>query len=234
MNIDHVATLRQARKTTYPEVIHAAGICELAGADGITCHLREDRRHMQDRDVQFLKETLTIKLNFEMAATDEMKKIALNLMPHSICLVPEKREELTTEGGLNILEQTAFLKEYIKEFKDQGIFVSLFVDPDKEQIEAAAEVGSDLLEIHTGTYCDAETPKQQTDELNRIKEACKLAVNNGFSVNAGHGIYYHNVQPLAKIKEIEEFSIGHGIISRAVFVGLEKAVREMKELVLNF
>lgn len=231
INIDHVATLRQARMTSYPEVIHAAGICEIAGADGITCHLREDRRHIQDRDVRLLKETLTLKLNLEMAATEEMQRIALNIKPKCICLVPEKRQELTTEGGLNIIEQKNYLKEYIKPFKDSGIDVSLFVDPDYNQIEAACEVESDCLEIHTGRYCDAVSEDEVEEELSRISSSCKLANREGFRVNAGHGIYYNNIIPLAKIRYIEEFSIGHGIISRAVFVGLERAVREMKELI---
>ncbi|MDH4128693.1 MAG: pyridoxine 5'-phosphate synthase [Spirochaetota bacterium] len=231
VNIDHIATLRQARKTLYPEVIIAAGICELAGADGITFHLREDRRHIQDRDVRLLKETVTTKLNFEMASTKEMIKIANDIKPYMVTLVPEKREELTTEGGLNIISQINELRKSIDTIKANDIFACLFVDADLKQIDACKEVGCDYIEIHTGNYCDEKNIYKQSEELNRIIKACKHAHDLGISVNAGHGIYYNNITPLAQIKEIEEFSIGHGIISRAVFVGLEKAVKEMKQLI---
>lgn len=234
INIDHIATLRQARKSAYPDPVVAAGICELSGADGITFHLREDRRHIQDRDVRLLKEIVTTKLNFEMAATEEMAKIALETKPFLITLVPEKRQELTTEGGLNVKENIDQLKDYCQQFKKEGIGVCLFVDPSLNQIEACKKVECDYIEIHTGIYCETKTIKDQDIELDRIVKACQLANSLKLKVNAGHGIHYHNIKPLAQIKEIEEFSIGHSIISRAVFVGLERAVKEMKDLINYF
>ncbi len=231
INIDHVATLRQQRKTVYPEIVIAAGICELAGADGITCHLREDRRHIQDRDVRLLKETITTYLNFEMAATKEMLKIALEIQPAVVMLVPEKRSELTTEGGLDVINNVDKLKDYAEKIQRDNIDLSLFIDADLKQIDACKEVGSDFVEIHTGPYCDAKSDGEQAVELNKVIKACQYAKSIGLRVNAGHGIYYHNIKPLATIPEIEEFSIGHGIVSKAVLVGLDRAVREMKDLV---
>ncbi len=217
--------------TQYPDPVIAAGICELAGADGITFHLREDRRHIQDRDVRLIKEISNLRLNFEMAASDEMLNIAKNIKPFQISLVPEKRQELTTEGGLDVIKQISFLKSFAQIIKENDIRLCIFVDPDLKQIDACKEINADYIEIHTGTYCDAKSPKDIQNELNKIITASKHAKELGLGVNAGHGIYYHNVKPLANIKEIEEFSIGHGIISRAVIVGLETAVREMKSLI---
>ncbi len=231
VNIDHVATLRQARLIKYPSVVFAAGICELAGADGITFHLREDRRHIQDNDVRLLKESVNTKLNFEMAATDEMLNIAKSIKPFQVTLVPEKREELTTEGGLNVISRVSELKGYGEAIKDSGIFLCLFVDPDLRQIEACKEAGCDYIEIHTGTYCDSTTLEGQNIELKKVIKAAKFANDLGMVVTAGHGINYHNINRLAQINEIKEFSIGHGIISKAIFVGLENAVREMKSLI---
>ncbi len=231
VNIDHVATLRQTRKTLYPSVVLAAGICEMAGADGITFHLREDRRHIQDRDVRLLKEVVETRLNFEMAATEEMSQIAREIQPSQVTLVPEKREELTTEGGLNVIDRIDELRKYAEAIKEQGIHFCIFVDPDFKQLEACQAIGCDYIEVHTGTYCDAETKEAIQSEYKKITGACQYASELGLKVTAGHGINYHNVEPLARISEIEEFSIGHGIISRAVFLGLENAVIEMKQLI---
>ena len=229
VNIDHVATLRQARLGTYPDPVVAAKMAQDAGADQITCHLREDRRHIQDRDVPAIQAAIDIPLNLEMAATEEMLKIALKHKPAKVTLVPEKRQELTTEGGLNIQAQVDVLKPYIAQLKGAGIEVSLFIDPDLTQIEASLAVQATALEFHTGTYCEASHEKKGF-EIERLKKASCLAEEKGFFVAAGHGLNYQNILPLKKITEIKEYNIGHSIVAHAVFVGFERAVREMKAL----
>ena len=233
VNVDHVATLRQQRGTLYPEPLLAAGAAELAGADQITVHLREDRRHIQDRDVSMLRQMVQTKLNLEMAATQEMIAIALHIQPDMVTLVPERREERTTEGGLNASGEEEWLTETVSELKSGDILVSLFVDPDEEQIEASKRTNADIVELHTGDYCDAETEYEREIELERVLEASHLAESLGLSVAAGHGLDYHNVLPIASIDVIEELNIGHSIISRAVLVGIEKAVREMISLMAS-
>jgi len=231
VNIDHVATVRQARGVQYPDPVAAAVIVELAGADGIVCHLREDRRHIQDRDLRLLRETVQTQLNLEMAATEEMIRIALNTKPDIVTLVPERREELTTEGGLDVLKNHRSLKKSIQRLQRGGISVSLFVDPNKEQIRAAEEVGANAIEIHTGHYCNARTHALQDEELKRILDAVAEASHRNLRIAAGHGLNYVNVKRIAEIKEIEELNIGHSIIARAVLVGLDQAVREMIALI---
>lgn len=231
VNVDHVATIRQARGTTEPDPVTAAALAELAGADGITVHLREDRRHIQDRDVEILRQTVQSALNLEMAATDEMVEIACRLRPDCVTLVPEKRQELTTEGGLDVIGHSQHLKEVIARLQQNGIVVSLFVDPDLKQIDEAFQVGSDTVEIHTGTYCDAPTRGAQLAELAKIEQAIHAAKKAGMGVNAGHGLNYRNIQDVVALGVIEEFNIGHSIISRAVLVGLDQAVREMRALI---
>lgn len=232
VNIDHIATLRQARGERDPDPIAAAVIVELAGADGIVTHLREDRRHIQDRDVYLLRQTIRTKLDLEMAATPEIIEIALKVEPDLVTLVPEKREELTTEGGLDVISQIDHLSRTIERFHEKRIEVSLFVDPVEEQIRAAKEVGADFVELHTGEY--ANSKKDETEiHLNRLRQSAKLASELGMKVNAGHGLNYRNLSPVASIPEIGEFSIGHAIISRAVFVGLDMAVREMLTILAN-
>jgi len=231
VNIDHVATVRQARGVQYPDPVAAAVIVELAGADGIVCHLREDRRHIQDRDLRLLRETVQTQLNLEMAATEEMIRIALNTKPDIVTLVPERREELTTEGGLDVLKNHRALKKSIQRLQRGGISVSLFVDPNKEQVRAAEEVGANAIEIHTGHYCDARTQALQDEELKRILDAVAEASHRNLRIAAGHGLNYVNVKRIAEIKEIEELNIGHSIIARAVLVGLDQAVREMIALI---
>ena len=233
VNIDHVATLRNARGTKYPDPVHAAEIAERAGAAGITIHLREDRRHINDRDVRILRETLQTRMNLEMAVTDEMVGIALNTQPEFVCLVPEKREELTTEGGLNVLGQLEKVKAATKTLSDAGIKVSLFIDADKEQIDAAVECGAPFIELHTGAYADAETEEAQQDELKKIAAGASYAAAKGLIVNAGHGLTYHNVEAIAALPEIYELNIGHSIMGRAVFDGLEKAVADMHRIMLG-
>ncbi|MDP2560885.1 pyridoxine 5'-phosphate synthase [Psychrobium sp. 1_MG-2023] len=228
VNIDHIATLRQARGTNYPDPVHAAAIAELAGADGITVHLREDRRHIQDRDVYALAKTLQTRMNLEMAVTDEMIAIACEVEPEYVCLVPEKREELTTEGGLDVAGQLDTMLEAIAQLKNKGIKVSLFIDADKEQIDAAVNVGAPYIELHTGCYADAETDAERNAELERIKSMAAYAHSRGLVVNAGHGLHYHNVAPIAAIPEIYELNIGHSIIARASMIGLDQAVRDIK------
>jgi pyridoxine 5-phosphate synthase len=230
VNIDHIATLRQARGTIYPDPIQAALLAEQAGADGITLHLREDRRHIQDRDVKLLKSILTTPMNLEMATTKEMLNFAINLKPEKCCLVPEKREELTTEGGLDIIKNKQQVKKACKLLAEAGIEVSLFIDPDIEQIEASVDCGAPVIEIHTGSYADAKTVKEKNYEYKRIKKAVKFGNKVGLIVNAGHGLHYHNVSEIVAIPNINELNIGHAIIARAVFTGLEEAVREMKRL----
>lgn len=231
VNIDHIATIRQARKGHEPDPVAAAVLAELAGAEGIIAHLREDRRHVQDRDLRLLRETVQTKLNMEMAATDEMRRIALEVKPEFSTLVPEKREELTTEGGLEVASRIEFMKSYIGSLQQGGILVSLFVDPDETQIAAAKKAGADWVEIHTGTYANARSVKDVTRELEKIAEAAKLAASLGMRVGAGHGLNYVNVQAISSLPEVEELNIGHSIISRAALVGIERAVRDMKQLI---
>lgn len=230
INVDHVATLRQARGISEPDPVLAAGICELAGAQGIVVHLREDRRHIQDRDVRLLRQTVKTKLNLEMGATEEIIDIALEIKPDMITLVPEKRRELTTEGGLNVAGQKKKLQEVIGRMRKAGIPVSLFIDPDTKQISAAHEVGATFVEIHTGRYCDAATEKLRDREFSLIATAAEEAYEQGLRVNAGHGLNYLNTRRVAALGTIEELSIGHAIMARAIFVGLDQAVREMLAL----
>ena len=233
VNIDHIATIRQARRGSEPDPVAAAVLAELAGADGIIAHLREDRRHIQDRDLRLLRETVQTKLNLEMAATEEMQRIALEVKPEITTLVPEKREELTTEGGLEVASRTDFMKSYISRLQKVGIVVSLFIDPDDNQIAAARKSGADWVEIHTGAYANAKTEEDRRREFEKITEAAKLAGSLGLRVGAGHGLNYVNVRKIARIPEVEELNIGHSIISRAALVGMERAVREMKTLIEN-
>ena len=230
VNIDHIATLRQARGTRYPSLVEAAKICENSGADSITLHLREDRRHIQDNDVEELKSCLTTKMNLEMAATDEMLKIATKILPEDCCLVPEKRQELTTEGGLDVASQLGRMKEVCSELSANNIKASLFIDADNYQIEAAVECGVPIIEIHTGHYADASTSSEQRKELKKISNACNYAHSLGLQVNAGHGLTLENTKAIAEIGTIVELNIGHSIISRALFVGLSVATSEMKQL----
>jgi pyridoxine 5-phosphate synthase len=232
VNIDHVATLRQSRGTRYPEPIQAALEAEMAGADGITLHLREDRRHIQDRDVEMLRDILQTRMNLEMAVTDEMLAIAERIRPADCCLVPERREELTTEGGLDVAGQRARIKEACARLADAGVRVSLFIDADPAQIEAAAEVGAPVVEIHTGHYADTEGAEQAA-ELERIRRAVQIGHEAGLQVNAGHGLHYHNVGPIAAMPAVRELNIGHAIIAQALFKGLGEAVREMKRLLVE-
>jgi pyridoxine 5-phosphate synthase len=231
VNVDHVATVRQARGVKEPDPVTAAALAELAGASGITVHLREDRRHIQDRDVELLRRTVKTRLNLEMAATDEMVGIALKTLPNCVTLVPEKRTELTTEGGLDVLSYRPHLQRKVELLRQAGICVSLFVAPDLEQIKASHRVGADYIEIHTGAYCDAETAELRRNELVRIDTAIRAGRKLGLGVNAGHGLDYRNVQAIVALGGVEEFNIGHSIVARAVLVGMERAVREMVELV---
>jgi pyridoxine 5-phosphate synthase len=231
VNIDHVATLRNARGGAEPDPVAAAALAELAGADGITIHLREDRRHIKDRDLTLLRQTVQTRLNLEMAATDEMVAIALSVKPECCTLVPEKRAELTTEGGLDVRIHLEALKLAIEKLQQGGIVVSLFVDPDPDQIKAANKAGADYIEIHTGSFAEAATWKEEEQELIKIENAVKLARKLDLGVNAGHGLNYVNVKKVAAIGGIEEFNIGHSIMSRAILVGLHQAVRDMSELV---
>lgn len=232
INIDHIATLRQARGTRYPDTVLAAALAEEAGADGITVHLREDRRHIQDRDIYMLKETLQTRMNFEMAVTEEMITIASEVKPRHCCLVPEKREELTTEGGLDVVGQLEKIKSATQRLAANGIEVSLFIDPDNTQIDATIACGAPVIELHTGAYADADTPEEQKNELRRIQKAAAYAYQRGLIVNAGHGLHYHNVEQIAEIPQLNELNIGHGIIARAVFVGLKEAIIEMRQLMM--
>jgi pyridoxine 5-phosphate synthase len=231
INIDHVATLRQARRGRYPDPVHAALAAEMAGADSITLHLREDRRHIQVQDVRSVRDLIKTHMNLEMAVTDEMLDIARVVRPSDCCFVPERRQEITTEGGLDVMSQVQRIKEATAVLMGQGIRVSLFIDPDAPQIEAAAQTGAPVVELHTGAYADSAGPRQAT-ELERLHAGAKLAASFGLVVHAGHGLHYHNVQPVAAIREIVELNIGHSIISRAVFDGLTVAVREMKALMV--
>ena len=233
VNVDHIATLRQARGTNYPDPVYAASVAEHAGADGITVHLREDRRHIQDRDIYVLKKTLHTRMNFEMAVTDEMLAIACEVKPVFCCLVPEKREELTTEGGLDVAGQQDKVNAAVAQLANAGIQTSLFIDADKKQIDAAVLSKATYIEIHTGQYADAATEEEQQQELARLVEGIEYADGLGLKVNAGHGLNYFNVKPIAAIPEIIELNIGHAIIARAVIDGLDKAVRDMKRLMLE-
>ncbi|HPD60561.1 MAG TPA: pyridoxine 5'-phosphate synthase [Thermodesulfobacteriota bacterium] len=231
VNIDHIATIRQARKGNEPDPVTAAAVAELAGCDGIIVHLREDRRHIQDRDVEILRKTIKTKLNLEMAATAEMVKIAVKIKPDMCTLVPEKRQELTTEGGLDLLGNFTQLKTAVSKLQKEKILVSLFIDPHPKQINAAKEMKADYVEIHTGIYSNAKLRKEIDRELKKIVESVSLASQLGLGINAGHGLNYQNIKPLVNLSEIDEFSIGHSIIARAVIVGLEQAVKDMIALI---
>ena len=233
VNIDHIATVRQARGIDYPDPVQAAIEAEQAGADGITLHLREDRRHIQDRDVRALRGILQTRMNLEMAVTEEMLVIAEEVKPQAVCLVPEKREELTTEGGLNVAGQLSSVKSACERLAKAGAEVSLFIDPDSQQIDAAVAVGAPVIELHTGAYAEAETVEQYQFELNRLRQAAEYALAKGLIVNAGHGLNYQNVEPVAAIPGINELNIGHSIIARALFTGLKDAVKDMKALMLG-
>lgn len=230
VNIDHVATLRQARGTRYPDPVEAARLAENAGADSITVHLREDRRHIQERDVQLLKDVIQTRLNLEAAVSEDMLAFACKVLPQDVCLVPERRQELTTEGGLDVAGQKPRMREACKRLGAAGMRVALFIDPDPSQIEAAADVGALAVELHTGAYADAPGRHAQGEELHRLTEACRQASHLGLAVHAGHGLNYHNVGAIAAIPEIVELNIGHAIVARAVMTGLPAAVSDMKRL----
>jgi pyridoxine 5-phosphate synthase len=231
VNIDHVATVRQARRTNEPDPVWAATLAELGGADGITIHLREDRRHIQDRDLRVLRETVTVKLNLELACAPEVVGIACQYKPHQATLVPEKREEVTTEGGLDLLAQQQRVADAIKQLRDAGISISLFLDPDERQIAAAAKLGAQAVELHTGEYALAVGEEKQASELAKLTAAAKHVRDAGLILHAGHGLTYRNVKPVAAIPAMTELNIGHSIVARALMVGFEQAVREMKRLV---
>ena len=230
VNIDHIANVRQARQTVEPDPVQFAFLAELGGADSITVHLREDRRHIQDRDIFLLKDTIKTKLNLEMAATEEMLNISKKLLPDYVTLVPEKREEITTEGGLDIKNNDKYFKDFVYSLKSSNIEVSAFIDPVKEQIYSSGEIGFDFIELHTGKYADLRG-QEQYEELQKIIESTYYAIDLGLVVNAGHGLNYNNVKKIASINNINELNIGHSIVSRALAIGLEKAVREMKALI---
>ncbi|OHC12013.1 MAG: pyridoxine 5'-phosphate synthase [Pseudomonadales bacterium GWC1_66_9] len=233
VNIDHVATLRQARGTRYPDPVKAALDAEEAGADGITVHLREDRRHIQERDVQVLKEVLQTRMNFEMGVTDEMLAFAEQIRPAHACFVPETRQELTTEGGLDVAGQEARIRAAVERLARLGCEVSLFIDAEPQQIEAAARIGAPAIELHTGRYVDAHTPAEAARELARIRDGVEYGLSHGLIVNAGHGLHYQNVEPVAAIPGMHELNIGHAIVAHALFVGFKEAVREMKGLMMG-
>lgn len=229
VNIDHVATIRNARGGTHPDPVHAAHLADEAGADGITAHLREDRRHISDNDIERLKKEIKIPLNLEMAATEEMLAIAIKNKPHAACIVPEKRKEVTTEGGLNVVAKKKILTEYIKKLKDAGIRVSLFIDPDLKQVEAAKEVGAEVVELHTGTYAHS-SGNHLRKELDRIILAAENSVKIGLECHAGHGLNFENVHAIARIPVIKELNIGHFLIGEAIFIGLDDSVKKMREI----
>lgn len=233
VNVDHVATLRQARMTYEPDPVTAAGLAVLSGADIITIHLREDRRHIQDRDIDLMRKMVFTKLNLEMSTSQEIIDIAIKLKPEQVTFVPEKRQEITTEGGLSVTTQKRLLAEVIERFKENGIHVSLFIDPDKRQIIASREVGAQSVELHTGNYANSRGVKQCTEKLEELKEGVNIAQSMGLGVNAGHGLTYNNIGPVVEHLDVEELHIGHSIVSRAIFVGFKRAVREMKELIYN-
>ena len=231
VNVDHVATIREARKTNEPDPVAAAVLVELAGADGITIHLREDRRHINDRDLRLMRQMVKTRLNLEMAATEEMVQIALDVKPDKVSLVPEKREEITTEGGLDVVKYKNQLEDVIRKFHDQKIPVSLFIDPEIAQVECSKTIGGDAIEINTGKYSELKTDSEIEKEFKKIEDAVEAAVKFGLTVNAGHGLTYKNVDRIASIQAIEEFNIGHNIVARAVMVGLDRAVKEMIEAI---
>ncbi|MFH1156776.1 MAG: pyridoxine 5'-phosphate synthase [Pseudomonadota bacterium] len=231
VNVDHVATLKEARKSNYPEPAAAAMAAETAGAHGIVVHLREDRRHIQERDVRILRSIVQTKLILEMAATPSMIALALDIKPDCVTLVPEKREELTTEGGLDIISHERHVKDVINQLQNAGMQVSIFIDPDLDQIKVAHKINTDMIEIHTGAFCDAKTRKQRLREFDRIVDAAKIANKLKLGVNAGHGISYTTIQAFKGLHEIDEFSIGHSIVSRSILTGMEQAVRDMLELI---
>lgn len=230
VNIDHIATIREARKTNEPDPVTAAAMAELGGADGITIHLREDRRHIQDRDLEILKKTIKTRLNLEMALSKEVVGIALKVQPEQITLVPEKRQEITTEGGLNVMKAFTELKIVMPSFQKKKILISLFIDPDLDQIKASADLGAEFIELHTGHYASANS-RLRPRQLEKLMKGAQFALEKGLRVNAGHGLTYNNVQDILKLPGLEELNIGHSIISRAVFTGLTQAVREMKEII---
>ena len=234
VNIDHVATVRQARGIDEPDPVFAAALAELAGAEGIICHLREDRRHINDRDLELLRRTIKTKLNMEMAAVEEMVNIAVSIKPDMVTLVPEKREELTTEGGLDVKARPQYYREVTNKLKDAGIKISFFIDPSKIQISEAKSCGADIIEIHTGRYADSESDSEAEQEFNRISRAVNHAVDQDLKVSAGHGLNYLNVKRFEELPQIEEYSIGHSIVARSLFVGFEKAVRDMVEILKPF
>jgi pyridoxine 5-phosphate synthase len=229
VNIDHVATVRQARRANEPDPVWAAAMAELGGADQITVHLRQDRRHIQDRDVQVLKDTVTVKLNLECACVDEMLRLATELKPDQVCLVPENRQEVTTEGGLDVAGNRDAVSSAIVRLHEAGIFVSLFIDPDERQIAISKELGAEAVELHTGAYANAGRT-ELANQLQILKQGCALVVDHGMHLHAGHGLTYANVTPIAQIPEMEELNIGHSIVARSIFVGFQQAVREMKLL----
>jgi pyridoxine 5-phosphate synthase len=234
VNIDHIATLRQARRTVEPDPIWGAVLAELGGADGITVHLREDRRHINDRDVALLRDTVRCKLNMEMAAVDEIVRVACTIKPEQATLVPERREEITTEGGLDVASQFVSIQKIVKQLQDKDIAVSLFLDPELRQIEAGIKTGCNAIEIHTGKYANAKDQKNTSIELTRIAESGKIITEAGLRLHAGHGLNYHNVIQIAKIPKMLELNIGHSIIARAIMIGLKNAVKEMKQLMISF
>lgn len=231
LNVDHVATLREARKTNYPDPVYAATIAEIAGVDGITAHLREDRRHIKDRDIYLLRQIIKTSLNLEMSLNDEIIKIALDVKPDEICIVPENRMEITTEGGLDVYKNKQKLKEILPEFNKIRTKVSIFIDPDNKQIELAKELSADYIELNTGKYSEAKTEKEIYNELQKLKDATSFATSIGLRVNAGHGLNYKNVKDIVNIEAIETLNIGHSIISYSVYVGLERAIKEMLALI---
>ncbi|MCM8772820.1 MAG: pyridoxine 5'-phosphate synthase [Candidatus Omnitrophica bacterium] len=231
VNVDHIATLRQARRGKYPDPVEGAILAELAGCDSIVCHLREDRRHIQEKDVYLLRKVVKTKFNLEMALNEDIIKIALDVKPDQVTIVPERREELTTEGGLDVIKFSEKIKENIKRFQENGIKVSLFIEPDLNQIEESKKIGADYIEIHTGRYAEAENESEMYEELNKIIKAVEYAVSIGLGVNAGHGLNYKNVGKICKIKGIEELNIGYSIICRSIYVGIYQAVKEMKEII---
>ena len=231
VNIDHVATLRNARGGVEPQPINAAKICQNCGASSITTHLREDRRHITDEDVELISKTISTPLNLEMAVTEEMGEIALRIKPHSVCLVPEKRQEVTTEGGLDVARQLDKITEFVKPLVNAGIEVSLFIDPSESQVKASAKTGAQFIELHTGSYSNAFGTENEEIEFQKLKNSAKLAQSLGLKVNAGHGLDYENVSRMHEIPELNELNIGHSIISRSIFTGLESAVKEMMELI---
>jgi pyridoxine 5-phosphate synthase len=234
VNVDHVATVRQARRAQEPDPVAAAVLATLGGADGITIHLREDRRHIQDRDLFVLRETVTTRLNLEMSVTEEIVAIALKALPDEATLVPERRQELTTEGGLDVIAHEAAIRAVVHRLKEAGIAVSLFIDPEPAQVDAACRVGAEAIELQTASYSEAKTASAQIAELDKLRQAARLAAERGLHVHMGHGLNYSNVIPIVQIPEVEELNIGHSIVARAVLVGMERAVREMKDTIVRY